>query len=82
MIVHALKMAGFAVTRSTATKPGDPDLWATRGDLRLAIEIKRDAKTRIGLWQAKQLVELRKKGYIADVVFGYADFESKFGKYL
>lgn len=82
MIVRALKMAGFKVKRSPGTTPGDPDLRAYRDDVKLAIEIKRDKKKKLGLWQARKLQQLRADGYDANVVFGYKDFEVKFGKYL
>lgn len=82
MIVSALKLAGFTVKRSLAQRSGDPDLWAEREGVRLAIEVKRDDKAKVGLWQLRRLQQLRNEGYVAEVVFGYADFERKFGRYL
>lgn len=86
MIVTALEMAGFSVNRSPGTRNGDPDIRAYRTDgpdtVKLAIEIKRDEKAKVGLWQVRKLMRLIKSGYHADVVFGYKDFERKFGRYL
>jgi Holliday junction resolvase len=81
-IIFLLRNSGFKVFRSTATRNGDPDLLASKGLVRLAIEIKANPHKRVGLWQCKRLIEYRNAGYHANVVFGVEDFLTKFGEYL
>lgn len=81
-IIEALTKAGFQVFRSTCSRAGDPDLLAKRDLLNLAIEVKREGNRKVGLWQCKRLVDYKNAGYVANVVFGYDDFISKFGEYL
>ncbi len=81
-IISALERAGYRVTRSQCSRTGDPDILAVRGTTLLAIEVKANKNKKLGIWQGKRLLDYRKCGYIADVVFGYDDFMVKFGRYL